>query len=156
MRRNAVMIMGVAGLGLGAMALAGCTPRVQSPDAPGVCYFIGHPTPKENKFNVLATNVPDLEHCAVYVYNARMDMLKTGTAGPETDGAYMGNFLFADNHEVRSGQHYEGPAFPFLVKAPDGRLVAPGSIVQDDGEPTGPQSVNIPKDLPKISSGDKK
>ena len=151
MRIAALSIMALAGCA----ALAGCTPRVKSPDAPGVCYFIGHPTPKENKFNVLASNVPDLEHCAVLVYNLRMDMLKTGTAGPETDGAYMGSFLFAGNHEVRAGQHYEGPVFPFLVKAPDNRLVAPGSIVQQDDAPSGPQTVDIPKNLPQAPS-DKK
>lgn len=149
MRRLVISIAALTGLAA-SLALGGCTPQVKSPDEPGVCYFIGHPTPKEVKFNVLATKVPDLEHCAVHLYNLRRDLQKTGTAGPETDGSYMGMFLFATNTEVRSGQRYEGPAFPFLVKAPgEERLVGFNTVVEEDNAPSGPQTVNIPKDLPQ-------
>lgn len=155
MRFSAIAMIGLTGAALMA-ALSGCAPRVKSPEEPGVCYFIGHPTPKEVKFNVLARNVPDLEHCAVLLYNLRMNLLKTGTAGDETDGAYANSFLYAYNTEVRYALHYEGPAFPFLVKAPDNRLVSPGSVVEDDTPPSGPQTVDVPKDLPGAPSGGKK
>jgi len=142
----------LASFALAALALSilvGCESRLKAPEEAGVCYFIGHPSNGVPKFNPIARNVPDLEHCAVYVYNVRMDMLKTGTAGKETQGSFAGNFLFATNKEVRFAQHYESPTFPLLVKAPDGRLVTPGSIVQEDDTPSGPVTVNVPKDLPQ-------
>ncbi len=146
MRFRTVLLLGAAAVST--LALSACDKRLKAPDEAGVCYFIGHPKSGVPKFNVIARNVPDLEHCAVYVYNVRMDMLRTGTAGKETQGSFNGNFLFADNREVRFAQHYESPTFPLLVKAPDGRLVTPGSIVQDDDAPSGPITVNVPKDLP--------
>ena len=46
--------------------------------------------------------------------------------------------------------------FPLLVKAPDGRLVAPGSVVQEEA-PTGEKvTVDIPKNLPQMPSDAKK
>lgn len=137
-------------------SLAGCQKRVQAPAADNACYFIGHPKSGELKFNELSKSEPDVEHCAVRLYNARMDMMATQTAGDQTIGAYNGTFLFASGREVRYSQHYEGPVFPLLVKAPDGRLVAPGSVVQEEA-PTGqPVTVDIPKDLPQMPSDQKK
>ena len=145
MRLNAILLMGLAGT---ALAMGGCVKHVKAPMEPGVCYFIGHPAGGELKFNVVAKNDPDIEHCAVHLYNLRMDMIKMGTAGQQTEGTYGGSFLFVENTEVYFAQRYEDPPFPLLVKAPDGRLVAPGSIVQEDDTPTGPQTVEIPKNLP--------
>ena len=146
-----VRTIAVAVAALAAVAgLSGCIKRLKAPDEAGTCYMIGHPKAGEVKFNVISKGEPDLEHCAVRLYNLRMDFLRTGTAGDVTEGAYSGSFLFVDNHEVRFSQHYESPSFPLLVKAPDGRLVQPGSIVEEDDTPTGkPESVTIPKDLPK-------
>ncbi|MGA9658688.1 MAG: hypothetical protein WBQ60_06285 [Asticcacaulis sp.] len=137
---------------LSALTLSACTPRVKAPRDQGTCYFIGHPKSGEIKFNVLSRNEPDVEHCAVRLYNARMGMMQTNTQGEYTAGAYQGNFLFATGREVRFAQHYEGTSFPLLVKAPDGRLVAPGSVVQQEAPSSGQITVEIPKDLPKMSS----
>ncbi len=143
------------------LMLGGCQPKIQAPRDTGVCYFIGHVKTSESpnglKFNVIARDQPDLEHCAVQLYNLRRSMLSTGTAGQETLGAYQGSFLQATNHEVRYSQTFDGPYFPFLVKAPDDRLVTPGSIVEDDTQGDGPQkTVAVPKDLPKLSQDQKK
>jgi len=146
---NLKSIARISALTAGAIVLNGCTHQLQAPTDVGTCYVIGHPKAGGVKFNVVSKNEPDLEHCAVQLYNLRMSFLAIGTAGAETDGAYDGSFLFVDNHEVRFSQHYEGATFPLLEKAPDGRLVQPGSIVDDDTPDTKPQSVVIPKDLPK-------
>jgi len=143
------------------LLLGGCQPRVQAPAEAGVCYFIGHvkktEAPGGLKFNVIARDQPDIEHCAVQLYNTRRAMLVTGTAGDVTEGAYQGNFMQATNREVRESQHYEGPYFPFLVKAPDDRLVTPGSIVEDDSPGDDQQkTVAVPKSLPKLSQDQKK
>ena len=142
------------------LMLGACQPKVQAPTEAGVCYFIGHvkktEAPGGLKFNPIAHDQPDIEHCAVQLYNWRRSMLATSTAGDVTEGAYQGSFMQATNHEVRYSQTYEGPYFPFLVKAPDDRLVTPGSIVEDDTQGDGPeQHVAVPKDLPKLSQ-DKK
>jgi hypothetical protein len=143
------------------LVLGGCIKRVEAPADAGVCYFIGHvkktEAPDGLKFNVIARDQPDIEHCAVQLYNTRRAMLTTGTAGQVTEGAYQGNFMQATNSEVRESPHYEGPYFPFLVKAPDDRLVTPGSVVEDDTQGDGPQQqVAVPKNLPKLSQDQKK
>ena len=152
MRLNSLLVTVLA-----AVALGGCVARVKAPTELGVCYFIGHPKGPDGKstfkFNVVARDQPDVEHCAVQIYNARMAMLATNTAGKETEGAYQGNFLEVTNTEVRFSQTYEGPYFPLLVKAPDNRLVAPGSVVIDDTPAEGPQTVTVPKDLPEKNDG---
>jgi hypothetical protein len=143
------------------LMLGACQKRVEAPSERGVCYFIGHVKKTESpdglKFNIIARDQPDIEHCAVQLYNTRRSMLLTGTAGEATEGAYQGNYLLATNSEVRESEHYEGPYLPFLVKAPDDRLVTPGSIVEDDTQGDGPQkTVAVPKDLPKLSQDQKK
>ena len=145
------------GLVAGAATLSGCTPRVKAPSDIGVCYFIGHVKGADGKpalkFNPIARDQPDIEHCAVQLYNARMNMLATNTAGSETEGAYQGSFLFVSNKAVDYSEHYEGPTFPLLVKAPDNRLVAPGSVVIEDApDPDAPRTVEVPKDLPKTGA----
>ena len=155
--RIAALMCAVAPL----LALSACQPKVEAPGDTGVCYFIGHVKKTEAsnglKFNIIARDQPDLEHCAVQLFNLRRSMLTTGTAGEETYGAYQGSFLMANNHEVRYSQTYDGTYFPFLVKAPDDRLVAPGSIVEDDTQGDGPQqTVAVPKNLPKAPSDAKK
>ena len=152
MKTKIILLTGLIGL----TALTGCQKRVKAPEVAGACYYIGYPKAGGLKFNELSKNEPDLEHCAVRVYNARMDLMATHTAGDQTIGAYNGTFLFASGREVRYSQHYEGPAFPLLVKAPDGRLVAPGSVVQEEA-PAGTQvTVDIPQDLPQLPSDAKK
>lgn len=143
---KAFLAFGFAGVAL--VALTGCEKPVKAPNVEGECYFIGHPADGTITFNSIAHKQPDLEHCAVYVYNARMDMLRTGTAGEVTEGAYNGNFLWATNTEVRMSLKYESPRFPFLVKA-NGKLVQPGSIVSEEPEDKAPRTVEIPDNLPQ-------
>jgi len=154
MQTKTILLMALVGA-LAAAGLSGCKERVKAPAVSGTCYYIGYPKSGGLKFNELSKNEPDLEHCAVRLYNARMDMMATRTAGAQTIGAYNGVFLFASGREVRYSQHYEGPVFPLLVKAPDGRLVAPGSVVQEEAPTGGQVTVDIPKDLPKMPSDDK-
>jgi hypothetical protein len=155
MQTKAIVVMGLTAA-LVATTLSGCAEKVKAPRDLGTCYFIGHTSKDEYKFNVVSKNEPDLEHCAARLYNVRMDLLRTGTAGTFTAGSYQGNFLFLDNHEIRYAQRYEGPAYPLLVKAPDGRLVAPGSVMREEDLPDKQVTVEVPKNLPKMPSDDKK
>ncbi len=137
-----------------AVALTGCQKQLKAPRDAGVCYFIGHPDGPDGKptvkFNPIARDVPDLEHCAVKLYGARMSMLATNTAGNRTEGSYQGSFLFVTNSTVDYSQTYEGPAFPFLVKDPySDRLVTPGSVEVEDTPDNEPHQVEVPKNLPQ-------
>lgn len=140
----------LAGLGLTgvAVALTACEPQMKVPREDGVCYLLGFPVSGEVKFNAIARDVPSLEHCAVHIYNARTGRLATGTAGEVTAGSYGGGFLWATNREVKYSLKYEGMRMPFLVRAPDNRLVPPGSIVYEDDLPKGPITVELPDNLP--------
>src|SRR6185312_7794208 len=159
MRPSTIAVLSLAAAPM--LLLGGCEKKIRAPTDSGVCYFIGHvkktESPNGLKFNVIARDQPDMEHCAVALYNTRRAMLLTGTAGENTFGAYQGSFLRANNTAVDYSQTYEGPYFPFLVKAPDDRLVTPGSIVEDDTQGDGPQQqVAVPKNLPKLSQDQKK
>jgi hypothetical protein len=151
MRKTPLLLTGLAIGGL--LALGGCQKTVKAPAEDKVCYFIGHPAKDEFKYVVIGRNVDDMEHCAALVYDVRRTMIGTGTAGPETEGSYGGSFLFVTNRDVRVNDHYYGPRFPFLIRTPDNRFVPPGAVEvegeMDKPADNGPQTIEIPKDLPK-------
>src|SRR6185312_9029041 len=103
MRPSTIAVLSLAAAPL--LLLGGCEKKIRAPTDSGVCYFIGHvkktEAPNGLKFNVIARDQPDIEHCAVQLYNLRRSMLTTGTAGDETDGAYQGDFMQVTNGEVR-------------------------------------------------------
>ncbi len=137
----------------GVLALTGCEKHLKAPGDTEVCYFIGHPTGSDGKstvkFNVLARHVPDPEHCAGELYKARMSMAATNTAGDMTEGVWQGAFLFVGNSTVDEALSYEGARFPFLVRVGD-QFVPANQVQQADDTPdTKPQTVEVPKDLPK-------
>lgn len=141
-------------LAMSAVAVTGLTAcenkTLRAPDEPGVCYHIGYPPNVAPRFNVVSKSEPSIEYCAARLYNLRREFLKTGTAGAVTEGAYNGYFLIVENGGVRMAPKHKGPSFPLLIKAPDGRLVAPGAVVQQREAPKGPESVKIPDNLPQV------
>lgn len=139
----------LAGLGVTAVALTGCEKELKAPVADDICYFIGHPPgAKEPKFNPVARNVPSIEKCAVELFTVRTNMRVTGTAGPVTEGAYNGSFLFVNNTTVEMAPKYEGIRMTLLVKAGN-KLVQPGAIVVEEPRGNEPHTVEVPKDLPQ-------
>lgn len=145
MRRIAILI---AALAAPAVLLGGCEKHLQAPGEENVCYFIGRPATDQFKFNVIGRNVPDVEHCAVLLYNLRMDMLRTGTAADYTEGSYGGSFLWVNNREVRFARYHEGPTSVLLVHSPDGRLIQPGAIMYEDdsAQASGPATIDLPQE----------
>ncbi len=147
MRIAKVLVLG--SLAATAVALTSCEKELKAPAADDVCYFIGHPPgAKEPKFNPVARNVPSIEKCAVELFTVRTNMRVTGTAGPITEGAYNGNFLFVDNTTVEFGTKYDGIRMTLLVKAGN-KLVQPGAIVQEEPRGNEPRTVEVPKNLPE-------
>jgi outer membrane murein-binding lipoprotein Lpp len=108
------------------LALAGCSSQIQAPTPPGVCYHLAAMVDGKPKFNVLASNVPDMEHCAAQLEAMRVRFLSLGGTHQDVIGAYQGNFLFLGDDGVFTAETYAGPRYPFLVRNGD-QLVPVGS-----------------------------
>lgn len=150
--KKQILILATGAAVVAATLLTGCQERLKAPTDKGVCFHIGHPKSGKPSFNPLADNVPSVEHCAVHLYNRRMELMLTGTAGSVTEGVYQGNFLFVDDRFVQMAPTYEGIRITLLVKTSDGRLVAPGTIVQEQPRER-PEPVEIPDNLPQKPTG---
>ena len=145
----AVKVVTFAALGVSCLLLAGCEKELKAPVADDVCYFIGHPPGSDQpKFNPVARDVPDIEHCAVQLFTVRTNMRVTGTAGDVTEGAYNGQFLFVHNTEVEVASKYNGIRMTLLVKYGN-KMVHPGAIVQEEPRTNAPRTVEVPENLPQ-------
>lgn len=107
------------------VALGACQPSLQPPGDAGVCYHLATDAPGKIHFNVVAKNVPDMEHCAAELEGMRLRFLSLGGANAEIAGAYQGNFLFLADEGVFTADNYDGARYPFLVHSGN-QLVPPG------------------------------
>ncbi|MFI4974176.1 MAG: hypothetical protein ACHP84_06535 [Caulobacterales bacterium] len=112
------------------VALGGCAKTVEAPSDPGVCYAMAVGDDGKAKFNVVATGIGDMEHCAAQLEAVRVRFLRLGSARQELTGAYQGNFLFLQPEGVFTSTTYDGMRFPFLTRTGDGRLAMPGAMPQ--------------------------
>jgi hypothetical protein len=110
-------------------ALAACHGQPQPPGDVGVCYYLASVNGGDAKFNVVARNVPDMEHCAAALEGVRMRFLSLGGTHDEIAGAYQGNFLFLSQEGVFTADSFDGPRYPFLVRSGN-QLVPPGAAPQ--------------------------
>lgn len=113
-------------LPLAILALAGCRASIQAPTDAGVCYHLAAIQNGKPKFNVVARNIPDLEHCAGELEAMRVRFLSLGSTNTDIVGAYQGNFLFLDDQGVFTADSYTSPRYPFLVRSGN-HLVPVGS-----------------------------
>ena len=102
-----------------ALALGACRPQIQAPTQTGLCTHLAAIQNGAPKFNVVAQNVPDMEHCAAQLEAMRVHFLALGGTNHDIVGAYQGNFLFLDDTGVFTAESYEGPRYPFLVRNGD-------------------------------------
>lgn len=107
------------------LAMAACKPSLQPPGDAGICYHLATDAPGKTHFNVVARNVPDMEHCAAELEGMRLRFLSLGGANAEIVGAYQGNFLFLGDEGVFTSDSYDGARYPFLVHSGN-QLVPPG------------------------------
>jgi hypothetical protein len=80
------------------------------------------------KFNVLARNQRDLEHCAAELDIMRLRFLGLGGNAKHVIGAYQSQFLFVGPEGVYTSATFKGFRYLMLVHSGDGRLVTPGSM----------------------------
>lgn len=115
---------------LAALALSGCAKELQAPTDTGVCWHLAKLPDGHVRFNKLASNQPDMEHCAAQLEGMRLRFANLGSRQEEVVGAYQGGFLFIDKYGVFTAQRYEGIRYPFLVRTGDGRLAVPSAMPQ--------------------------
>ncbi len=108
--------------------LSACSNAPKAPTDTGVCYHLASVDGPKAKFNVVATGVPDMEHCAAQLEAMRVRFLSLGGTNEEIAGAYQGSFLFMQREGVFTSETYDGARYPFLVRTGDGRLAVPGSV----------------------------
>ncbi|CAN5243457.1 hypothetical protein BH10PSE2_BH10PSE2_00980 [soil metagenome] len=113
------------------VAVGACTAQVKAPTNTGVCYAVvteerGKPiTPR---FNVVATDQPQIEACAARLEEVRLRFLRMGGNQSDLTGSYQGQFIFIDRAGVWQAQTLDGPRFFALARTGDGRLAVPGTI----------------------------
>ncbi len=108
--------------------LSGCTPSLEAPMARGVCWHLVKDDAGKPRFNRLADNQPDLEHCAAQLEIMRLRFRSLGTSQDQITGAYQGQFLFLQREGVFTAQAVDGYRYPFMVRTGDGRLAVPGAM----------------------------
>jgi hypothetical protein len=115
----------------GAVALGACEKQLEAPTDRGVCWHLVQPPGAPQKFNVLARNVPDLEHCAAELEKMRLTFATLGLAQDSVIGAYQSQFLFIQREGAFTSSTANGFRYPFLVRTGDGRLAVPGAMPQE-------------------------
>jgi hypothetical protein len=110
------------------VSLAACAKTLEAPSDPGVCYAMAVGSDGKAKFNVLASGIGDMEHCAAQLEAMRLRFMRLGGTRSELVGAYQGNFLFLRREGVFTSTQYDGAQFPFLARTGDGRLAMPGAM----------------------------
>lgn len=118
----------LASLGLAALALGACGDA--GPAAPtdvGVCWHMVREK-GEYRFNKVAANQPQLEHCAARLEEMRLRFLRLGGSSADIVGAYQGRFLFLQKEGVLSAAKFSATPYLVMIRTGDGRLAIPGAV----------------------------
>jgi hypothetical protein len=124
------LLLAAAGLVLTTSALSACQTQVQAPDEAGVCWHMVTLEDGKTRFNPLARNVRDIEHCAAALETMRLEFNRLGQSNDEVVGGYQGNFVWLEREGVFISQTLNGSRFPAMVRSGDGRLVITGAVEQ--------------------------
>ena len=110
------------------LALSACAERTRPPGDQLVCYQVQLQRDGALKYNKLASQQPDLEHCAAALEAMRMKFLSMGGSQREITGAYQGNFIFLQRDGIFTAPSLEEHRYLALVRTGDGRLAIPGAM----------------------------
>jgi len=108
----------------------GCAKDIKAPVDAGVCWHVAPQADGTLKFNKLAVNIADMEHCAAELEKMRLSFLRMGGAARELTGAYQGSYIFLQQEGIYRAKRYEGARYMALVRY-NGKLVIPGAVPQD-------------------------
>src|ERR1700758_4845875 len=88
------------------VALAGCSQSIEAPGGAGLCWHMATGSDGKIKWNQLAQNEPDLEHCAAQLDQMRLRFMGLGSMQNNVTGAFQGQFLFAGPEGVYNSKTY--------------------------------------------------
>lgn len=109
--------------------LAGCNQsKVVAPTDRGVCYLLNTKVDPP-KFDRIASDIPDLEHCAAEMEKTRLGLNRLGADVGDITGSFQGRFLFRTGYGYYTSQTYEGNRYLLMVPY-NGKLVMPGAVPQ--------------------------
>jgi hypothetical protein len=108
--------------------LAGCDKTIEAPSDRGVCWHMAVTAQGKARFNALARNQSDLEHCAAQLDEMRLRFMGLGSTQNTVVGAFQGQFLFAGPQGVYTAPSLDGYRYLLMVHSGDGRLVTPSSM----------------------------
>src|ERR1700744_3351262 len=91
-----------------AVALVGCSQSIEAPGGTGLCWHMATTPDGKVKWNQLAQNQPDLEHCAAQLDQMRLRFMGLGSMQNNVTGAFQGQFLFAGPEGVDTSQTDNG------------------------------------------------
>ncbi|HEY9236973.1 MULTISPECIES: hypothetical protein [Phenylobacterium] len=120
--------------GLAVLSLGACSQKTLPPGGEGICWHVTKQD-GELKYHKLATNVPDLEHCAAELEGMRVRFLRMGGTTTEVTGAYKGNFIFVDKRGIFTAPSLEEHPYLAMVRTGDGRLAVPGAMPREAAPP---------------------
>lgn len=123
--------------GVAVLALAACSKTPQAPDVAGECYLMATNKDGTVKFNRIAENIQDLEHCAAQIEIVRRRFRSLGSSRDEYIGAFQGSFIFVQPEGIFTSTKLDGIRYPALVRF-QGELVMPGAIVEPKEAPEEP------------------
>ena len=120
-RRFALPLLLASGL------VAACSnPTVEAPTNRGICWSMSKDDAGKYSFHRVASNVPNMEHCAANLEALRQKFLGLGGNRRELTGAYQGVFIFVRPQGIYTAPEYDRTPWLALVRTQDGRLVVPG------------------------------
>ncbi len=110
-------------------ALAGCgAPQIAAPSEKGVCYVM-RGDDKTRRFDVIARDLADIEHCAAQLERMRLNLERLGSAQGDVTGIFQGHFVFLTADGIFTSDRLEGTRFLLLVRY-NGSLVMPAAVPQ--------------------------
>lgn len=117
-------------MALALAGLAGCGDKsLQAPRDVGVCWHLVR-VEGEYRFNKLAENQPQLEHCAARLEDMRLRFMRLGSQQTEIAGAYQGQFIFLEREGIFTAKSLTSTPYLALIRTGDGRLAIPGAVRQ--------------------------
>lgn len=122
--------LSISAVALTLAGVAACDNAVEAPREPGVCYSVAMPDGEKGppRFNVVATDQPQIEFCAARLEEMRLRFLRMGGSNREIIGAYQGQYIFIERRGVAFSKTLDGVRFMALARTGDGRLAIPGAI----------------------------
>ena len=136
-----IAAIAASALGLSVLGLAACQSGPDAPNVANACYYVAFPDgpDAEPRFNLVAEDQPQIEHCYARLEEMRIRFLGLGGSNTELTGYYNGRYIFISRRGVYAARSLKGTRFFSMARTGDGRLAVPGTIEQRPEPATPPE-----------------